>query len=55
MAELTVSEELAECIRGLAEEEGLTVEEYLVKAVRTVRLFQREWPPRDSTGNETEG
>lgn len=49
---MEISEELQECIKGLAVAEGLSVEEYLKKAIRTVRFFQKEWNPEDPAPNE---
>lgn len=47
MAELIVSEELHVAVTGLSAAEGLTVEEYLKKALRTVRFIQKEWSQDD--------
>lgn len=47
MATIEVTEEMKENIETLAEAEGLSVDRYLYKALRTVRFFQKEWFPEN--------
>lgn len=50
MAELNIPEELHAAIVHLAAEEHISVEEYLKKALRTVRFIQKEWTPEKEEG-----
>lgn len=43
MVSLDIPEQLKEVIEDLAREENLSVEEYLKKVIKTIRLFQIEW------------
>lgn len=56
MENLDISKEMKDCIEGLASSEGATVEEYLKKALKTVRWVQKEWaspvpPPKGVQDN----
>jgi hypothetical protein len=44
---LEISKELKACIEALAEAEGLSVEEYLKRALKLVRFVQKEWAPQE--------
>lgn len=43
MATINVSQDLKDLIQDYAQNHNLTEEEYLIKVLRTVRFFQREW------------
>lgn len=58
MENLDISKEMKDCIEGLASLEGATVEEYLKKALKTVRWVQKEWaapvPPSEEKPSQVQ-